>query len=191
MRISLNLASPPGPRDRYALAWAIPLATVALAVAVVLSVLGVRSVREYRKFRRAHAEQQQLESQLRSREVALRAGLDRPELQETYRRSRFVNSLIAKKTLSLPVLVAEVSKLMPGRVRLTGLSISESGEELWVRFSVLGESEEGVESFLGKLEDSAEFADVAIVSQGFDQEEGGAGSVTVVCAAKYLGAKSP
>ena len=191
MRILLNLATSASPRDRYALAWAVPTALLALAGAVFLGSLGTRTYREFRQFRQAHAQQQGAEAQLRAREVALRRELEKPAWREMYRQSRFVNSLLDQKGLSLTGLTEVVTELVPARVRLLGVAVSESGGNTIVRLSVLGENEEAMESFLGKLEDSSRFDEVAILSQGFDQEGDDGGAVTVVCAARYLGAPAP
>jgi hypothetical protein len=58
-----------------------------------------------------------------------------------------------------------------------------------VRFALVGNSEEAIEAFLSNLEDASDFADVAVLNQGFAQESGTQGSVTVVCMARYLGAR--
>jgi hypothetical protein len=191
MRVSLNLATAASPRERYALVWAVPTALLALAGAVWLGSLGAHTYREFRQFRQAHAQQQAAESQLRAQETALRRELEQPAWREMYRQSGFVNSLIDQKAISVTGLTQIVSELMPPRVRLLGLTVSESGGNTVVRFSVLGENEEAMERFLGNLEDSPRFEEVAILSQGFDQEGEEGGAVTVVCAARYRGAPAP
>jgi len=187
MKITLNLSTAPSSRDRYALAWALPAAVLGCAGLVLLSLVGLRSYREYRRVVRLVVEQKQIESRLRDREAALRKQLEQPEFRQIYSQVQFANSLIDKKRLSLPGLAKEVTPLVPARVRLAGLSLSESGKDLLVRFAVVGENEENVETFRGKLEDSPHFRDVAILNQGFEKEGGAEGPVSVVATARYLG----
>ena len=191
MKLILNLSTAPSRHERYALAWAVPTAVVALAGLAFLSLLAVRDFREYRRVHRWVVETEQTEGQLRSQEMALRRELERPQLQQIYRQVQFVNSLIDQKRFSLTELTEKVSKLLPGEVRLTGLVLSRGEKESVVRFTVAGNNEEAVEKFLSNLEDSADFADVAILSQGFSQEGAGQGPVTIACAARYVGGRAP
>jgi hypothetical protein len=187
MKIALNLSVSASPRERYALAWAGPVALVALAGLVYLLSSGVSSYRDYRNFHRSLAELQELEGRLRYREAQLRQELNRPQSKEVYRQAQFINSLIDKKHFSLTDLAVKVSKFLPAQVRLMGLSLSHQPEGPLVRFTVAGNSQEAVEDFLGSLEDSPDFKDVAILNQGLEQPDNPAGTVNVTCSARYLG----
>jgi hypothetical protein len=191
MKLTLNLSTTPSPHERYALAGAVPTAVIALAGLVLLSLLAGRDFREYRSVHRSVLEVQQTEAGLRAQEMALRRGLERPQLRQVYRQVHFVNSLIDQKQFSLTELTEKVSKLLPGEVRLTGLALSRGEKDPVVRFTVAGNNEEAVETFLSNLEDSADFADVAILNQGFAQEGAGQGPVTIACAARYVGGRVP
>jgi len=190
MKLTLNLSTSPSPRERYALAWAVPTAVIALAGLVLLSLLAVRNFREYRSVHRSVLESEQAEARLRSQEMALRRDLEQPQLRQVYRQVQFVNALIDQKQFSLTELTEKVSKLLPGDVRLTGLALSRAARDPVVRFTVAGNDEEAVETFLSRLEDSADFADVAILNQGFAQEGAGHGPVTIACAARYVGGRA-
>jgi hypothetical protein len=194
MKITLNLSIAPSPRERYALAWAAPTSVLAAAGLVLLSFLAVRNFREYRSARQARLDLQQVEAKMREQEAALKKNLERPQLREMYRQAQFVNSLISQKRSSLPELAEKVSKLLPGQARLDGLALTHSGNALTVRLAVAGTSEQDIEKFLGNLEDSADFADVTVLSQGVapePEEGGGRVPVTVVCTARYLGGQEP
>jgi hypothetical protein len=190
MKLALNLATAPSPHERYALAWAVPTAVVALAGLVMLSLLAGRNFREYRRVRQSVMEAERAEAGLRSRELELRRELEQPQLRQVYRQVQFVNSLIDQKRFSVTELTGKVSKLLPGQVRLTGLALSRAQEDPVVRFTVAGNSEEAVELFLSNLEDSPDFAAVTIISQGFAQEGAGQGPVTIACAARYVGGRA-
>lgn len=188
MKITLNLATPPSPHERYGLAWAIPTVVVALVGMGLLAFFARRNYRDYRAVHRSVLEMQQREAELRSRELSLRRELEQPQFREVYRQAQFVNALIDQRRFSLTELTQKVSNLLPGEVRLTSLVLPQGGKEPVVRFAVVGNSEEAIEAFLSNLEDASDFADVAVLNQGFAQESGTQGSVTVVCMARYLGA---
>lgn len=189
MKITLNLATPPSPHERYGLAWAIPTVVVALVGMGLLAFFARRNYRDYRAVHRSVLEMQQREAELRSRELSLRRELEQPQFREVYRQAQFVNALIDQKRFSLTELTQKVSNLLPGEVRLTSLVLPQGGKEPVVRFALVGNSEEAIEAFLSNLEDASDFADVAVLNQGFAQESGTQGSVTVVCMARYLGAR--
>jgi Tfp pilus assembly protein PilN len=163
---------------------------LAAAGLVLLTFLAVRNFREYRSARRERLDLQQVETKMREQETALKKNLERPQLREMYRQAQFVNGLISQKRSSLPELAEKVSKLLPGQARLDGLALANSGNARTVRLAVAANSEEDIEKFLGNLEDSSDFADVTVLSQGVAQEAeegGGRAPVTVVCTARYLG----
>ena len=194
MKIALNLSTYSGSRERYALAWAVPLALAALVVFGVLSFhprLGaVASFREYLKVHEGLVKLREQEAALRQSERTLREKIEQPQSREIYREAQFVNKLIERKRLSLTELTMKVAKLLPSKVRLTGLALSEPGSSPVVRFTVMGKNEEAVETFLGNLEDSPDFKDVAIINQGFEQQGTPGGQVIVACSALYLGAQT-
>jgi Tfp pilus assembly protein PilN len=189
MKITLNLATPPSPHERYGLAWAIPTVVVALVGMGLLAFFARRNYRDYRGVHRSVLEMQHREAELRSRELSLRRELEQPQFREVYRQAQFVNALIDQRRFSLAELTQKVSNLLPGEVRLTSLVLPQGGKEPVVRFALVGNSEEAIEAFLSNLEDASDFADVAVLNQGFAQESGTQGSVTVVCMARYLGAR--
>ena len=186
MRIALNLSITASPRERFALAWAIPATLVGLAGLLFVLNSTARVFRDYRTVHKSLAERLEQENRLRSREAALRKGLEQPQVREVLHQVQFVNTLIEKKQISLTELAAKVTELLPAQVRLTGLALVPQGDNLVVRFGVAGRDEEAVETFLSNLEDSPDFKDVAITSQGFVGEGGGSEGVTVACSARYL-----
>lgn len=189
MKLTLNLATPPSPHERYGLAWAIPTVVVALVGMGLLAFFARRNFRDYRTVHRSVLDMQQRQAELRSREMLLRRELEQPQSREVYRQAQFVNALVDQKQFSLTELTQKVSKLLPGEVRLTGLALPQGGKQPVVRFAVVGNSEEAIEAFLSNLEDSPDFAEVAILNHGFEQESDIQSSVTVVCLARYLGAR--
>jgi hypothetical protein len=177
----------PGARERYALAWTVPTIVIGLAVLALLAAVGVRDFRRYRAVRRSVVELQRTEAQVREQESALRRELERPQLRDMYRQAQFVNILIDRKQFSVTDLFEKVAPLLPPDVRLSGLVLTHSGGDRQVRFVVVGKSEEAVEKFLANLEDSADFADVAILSQGFAKQGTESEPVAISCGARYLG----
>jgi len=186
MKVELNLAQAESPRERYALAWALPALIFGLASLVYL---GHSATRELRRFRSVHASLVRLEVQdrsLRERETTLRRDLEQPQFREIYRQVQFVNGLIEKKSLAPTELAARVTKLLPDGARLSGLALFQRDEQMTVRFTIHAKSVEAVESFVSNLEDSPDFKDPVIANQGFQEEGAAAGELTASCSARYL-----
>jgi Tfp pilus assembly protein PilN len=187
MKVALNLSMSERPRERFALAWALPAVLVGLGGLVCLSLSAVRMVREYQTAHNSFLKYQERENRLREREMALRRDLERPQFREVYREAQFVNKLIdEKKEISLTEMAAKVARLLPGEVRLTGLALAPQGGDLVVHFTITGRNEEAVETFLSSLEDSPDFKDVMIANRGFEQEGGQSAPVNIACTARYV-----
>jgi hypothetical protein len=186
MKIDLNLAVAPSSRERYALVWAVPTTLAALVVLALLSLSALRTYREYRKVHASVEELRAQEAKSRQRESELRRDLERPQLREVFRSVRFVNGLIDEKQSTVSELVERVAKLLPPQARLVGLVMGESGGNTMVRVSVAGKSEEALEKFLSNLENSDNFSEVAIISQGFAPEGSEGEPVRIACSARYL-----
>lgn len=187
MKISLNLAFAPSSRERYALAWAVPVTLLALAGLVLLSGSAARGLREYRQVRRERLKVQEQEAALSKVEIDLRRQREQPRFRGLVRQAEFVNALIDQKRLSVIELTDKVAKLLPDSVHLTGLAVSEQQGSHVVRFMVTGNNLERLEDFLTRLEDSPDFKDVGNLNWGFGQESASEGPVTLTCTARYVG----
>jgi hypothetical protein len=186
VKISLNLAFVPSRRERYGIAWTVPVVLFGLAGLVFFSVMAVRNIREYQDVRKENLRLEERDQTLVRREAELRKALNQPDFQAVSREAHFLNSLISAKRLSAADLTWKVGKLMPASARLSTLSLTV-GKEPVVRFSVAARNEEAIESFLSALEDSPDFEDVAIVNQGFETSGPEEGPLTIVCTARYVG----
>lgn len=190
MKIGINLAVLPSARERYALAWALPLGLLGLAGFVLLSIFAFRILGEYRNIQRDFGKLREQESVLEAKEKALTGNLEQPHSRLLSREAQFVNALIEKRQLSLTEMTVEVSKLLPKDVRLTALGFSPQEGASLVRFNVAGRNEEALEDFLSNLEDSSEFKDVAVLNQGFQPAGAAGGPVLLLVSARYAGGRS-
>jgi hypothetical protein len=186
MKIALNLAIPPSAPERYALYWSIPATLLGLVGLAFLLVSTAHSFRESRAVQKSFAAHQVQENALRAQETALRKRLEEPQARQLLNDVQFVNALIDKKQFSLTELAADITDLIPGEMRLTGLALAPEGQELAARFVVTSKSEEAIERFLSNLEDSPHFKDVAIVNQGFEQQGEASELENIACTAHYL-----
>jgi hypothetical protein len=186
MKLELNLAIAPRLRERFALGWAVPATVAGLAGLAFLSISTLRQIREYRDVHRSIANHEVQEKRLRDEESALRKGLEQSQSKEVLRNAQYVNALIEGKQVSVTDLAAQILKLMPGQVRLTSLALIPQGGDLAVRLGIIGKSEEEVETFLGRLEDSPYFKDGAIINQGFEESGNEAGLVNIAWTARYM-----
>lgn len=190
MKITLNLAALPSRRERYALAWAMPLAVMGAAGVVFFAIQGVRNIREYQIVQKDIVRLENRNRQLVLEENDLKKSVDRPEYQAVSREAHYVNSLIEAKKISVADLILKVSNLMPDAVHLSGFNLAQN-PVISVRFSVVGRDEEALETFLTALEDSSDFQDVAVVNEGFQTEGDVNSPVTITCTARYVGGVTP
>ncbi len=186
MRVKLNLAVSPSRRERYAFAWTVPLALVALAGLAFLCRTTAREFTEYRKVHRERVRLQDQENALLKSEGDLVKDFERPDFRGVSHQAQFVNALIEKKRLTLTELTEKVAKVLPPSVHLTSLSFSRQEGGRVVHLVVSSRSETALENFLTNLENSADFKDV-VLSQGFEQASGATGPPTIACTARYVG----
>jgi hypothetical protein len=189
MKTTLNLAFPSSARERYAIAWSVPLGVIGLIALVLLSLSALENYRSLRLTRTSLAAAQREEAQARAQEAALRQELERPQLREVYRYSRLINDVIGHREFSMLQLVTKVTQLLPEDVRLDGLELDLETKDRVVHLSVSAEKEESLEKFLVNLEDSPDFADVNVISHAVPDQKGEEGSdqATVACLVRYVG----
>lgn len=187
MRVSLNLATLSTPRERYALAWSIPLALLGIVGLVALSYSAVFNYREYHNIAENLESLNHQEQALKARDAALRSDLDQPQERALVQKAHFINGLIEERQLSLPALTQRVTKLLPESVRLTGLGVSRDKSGIEVRISVVGHDEDGLEKFMGNLEDAPDFQDPTMATQGSQSANALKGLVGIICTARYVG----
>lgn len=188
MKTTLNLALPSSRRERYALAWVIPVGAIGLIALVLLSVWAVKDYQALSRGRASLAELRREEGRVRADETAIKQELDRPQLREIYRYSRLINDVIGRRDFSILQLVGKVTQLLPEDVRLDALDLDIEGPGRVVRLAVSAEKEESLEKFLVNLEDSPDFADVNVVSHGLPDEKSEEGDqATVACLVRYVG----
>jgi len=191
MKTTLNLATNPSLRERYALKVSAPAAGLALVVLILLAHAVWGNYQAYRAAQAQTAHDAQLLAKAQRKEADLRRDLGQPKYSGTFREVHFVNLLIAQKKLSVPELFAKVADLLPVDLRLVRLLYAERGEDAVVRMEVTGRNQGALDEFMSSLEKSPDFADPAVVNEGFDKQQNGSGpggGVTMTCEARYLGA---
>jgi hypothetical protein len=189
MKVSLNLSPAQSFRQRHVVAWSLPLL---LASALLLFRLGLAiqsNWKEYRVVRQAVEREQSRQNELAGQEAGLKGKLEQPENRALLREVQFVNSVIEQRRLSFTGLTEKVTVLLPPQVRLAALSLPDSSGDPVVHLGIEGAGEEPVETFLTNLEDSPDFRDVSLLSQGFEQKGNGA-PVSITCTARYVGGRS-
>jgi len=186
MKVEVNLARPQGFRQRRLLAWSLPLLLISLAALFRMTLSIKTDWSEYRSVRQAVEREEGRRIELAGRENALKLKLGQPENQALLHEVQYVNYLIEQRRLSFSELALKVTGLLPAEVRLTGLGLPDASGDPLVRFSVEGTSEGPVETFLSNLEDSDDFSDVTVTSQGFE-EKGEGSPVSISCTARYVG----
>lgn len=161
---------------------------VALLGLVWLAASAFGGVRRLHQIQQSLAQVRAKDSALRSKEARLQQQINRPEYKSLIEKTEFVNQLIGQRQFSLTNLTFKVSKLLPPTARLNGLALASSSEtHPEVQFAVMGKDEVAIETFLGNLEESSDFNDVVIKSQGFRGGSGGGPQeIALVCTATYV-----
>ena len=189
MKITLNLSPAASLRDRLALAWAIPAATVGLAVLLLVGRATLLEFRDYRGIRDQLAEVQKRTADLHNQEAAIKRKLDDPVYRDLLHRTKFVNTLIEERKLSLTELTTRLAGLLPEDAHLTGLGLSspkKPGEDYMVQMGITARNEDSIETFINDLEDAPDFRDVSIINQGFQEQSSQPDQVNIICTARYL-----
>jgi Tfp pilus assembly protein PilN len=189
MKVSLNLSLAQSFRQRHVVAWSVPLLLVSFVLLFRLVLSIQADWRQYRAVRQSVEREQLRENDLAGREAGLKGKLEQPENRALLREVQFVNSVIEQRRLSFTGLTEKVTVLLPPQVRLAALSLPDSSGDPIVHFGIEGTSEEPVETFLTNLEDSPDFRDVSLLSQGFEEKGNGA-PVSITCTARYVGGRS-
>ena len=190
MKVTLNLASLPSRRERYALSWAIPLAILGAVALGFIIRFGIGDIREYRRIQKDIAQLQEQNQKLALQEADLRRKAELPEYQAVVGEAQYVNSLIEDKKTSVADLVTKIGKLIPEDVRLSNMSM-KNAKGAQVSFSVTGKDEEALEKFLTALEDSPDFQDVSVSNEGFQGQGESENAVSISCTARYVGSLVP
>lgn len=190
MKISVNLATYSSPGERYALAWALPLALLAALGFVFLVRSVVYNFNEYQKVQRDLDAATLKNKAMSDTEAALRKDLDLPAQKAVFQKAHFVNGLIDDRQFSLIELTRQISKVMPASARLLSLSALRPKNDILVRLSVVARDEEGLEKFIENMEEAPEFTDLNIANQSQAAAKQMAGMVGISCTARYLGSET-
>ncbi len=190
MKVTLNLALLPSRRERYALSWTVPLTLLSAVGLVYIIHSGIGAIREYRHIQSDIVQMQDLNLKLKQQEKDLRQAVEQPDYRAVSGQAQYLNSLIEEKKVSAADLVMRIGELMPDDVHLSAMSLRQSKGYV-VSFSVVGKSEEALEKFLTALEDSPDFQDISVASEGFRAQSDNEGSVTITCTARYVGTLVP
>src|SRR5215469_8637436 len=189
MKVSLNLSLAQSFRQRHVVAWALPLLAVSAILLFRIGLSIEANWKEYGAIRKSVQSEQSRQNELTAQEAAVKAKLEQPENRALLREVKFVNSVIEQRRLSVTGLTEKVTVLLPPQVRLAALSLPDSSGDPVVHLGIEGTSEEPVETFLTNLEDSPDFKDVSLLSQGFEQKGSGV-PVIITCTARYVGGRT-
>ena len=172
MKTPINLASQPyeNLRPLYVAAGA---AAVLLAALILVLAWNARQTRNETRMLTEQTDRIAKElADLRREEGDLTKSLSRPEVQEIRERSDFLNSLIARKSLSWTRMFMDLEKVLPERVQITSIrpgSKQSSASE----FSLLVSSPtvQPLVELLKNLEAAPQFGSPVVESQRFPTDK--------------------
>jgi type IV pilus assembly protein PilN len=173
MRFDINLASQPYQDVRqFLLRWgtataALGLVTLVLVGAAVANWWGARAVS--REIAQKRGEMRQLDAD----KAAAQELFTHPGNREILERSRFLNSLIARKAFSWTQLFMDLEQIMPPRVRVVSLQPEPAVDRVALKLLVEGDSRERALDLVRRMEESQRFRQPRVKSERGKEEGGG------------------
>ncbi len=166
MRIPINLSSEPFRRDRPVIVGSSVLAAV---LAVMLAVLVYLIFTERERMRDTRAAVNRFEMQVRdltAQQAQLDAKLREPANAQVLQRSRLLNMLLERKSISWTRIFSDLEGVMPYDVRLISVRLPQitSQNEVVLDLQVGSKSPEPVIEFLVRLRKSPLFGPVDLKS---------------------------
>lgn len=184
MRIPINLATQPYEEiRRFQARWRLVLvisvlAVIALVGYAVFTWMTARNVAHDLEKLRAQ------EAQLAAQKKHAQNVMDEPQNRSVRDTSQLLNSLIARKAaFSWTIVLSDLEKLMPSRVRVLSIKPAIQGNLLTIQLRVQGESHEsisGPDGLLRRMEHSDRFRDPQIKAEGMDQASKNPGAIPTV-----------
>jgi type IV pilus assembly protein PilN len=186
MRLNINLASQPyESARRFVVVWGSALAVLALItagliLAAVTSYLGSRPIAKQTSELNARI------AQLEREKATGEAMLNQPGNREMRQRSRFLNTLFARKSFSWTQVFADLEKIMPSRVRVVSIRPDFTPEnQLQIHLQAIGDSRDKAIDLVRRLEQSPMFRD-ARVREEKDEPNGPNSGVEFEIVAQYV-----
>ncbi len=173
MNYYLNLSNDPFPRYRVVnvLLSLVVIGTLAFSAWQFVSLSGyLEGVRELAATEQeARVQWESLGDQISDIDARLR----RPEVLAEIEEVRFLNTVIERQRFSWTLLLDEIERIIPPTVYLVALQpqVDASGAVM-VRMEAIGQSIEALSRFIGDLERTDTFRDVAVSSEAHGEVDG-------------------
>ncbi len=166
IRIPVNLATDPFRRDRPILVASAALG-ILLLLALAVQIGAIVSARDQAAETRTMLDKldRQL-SAVKTDQAKLDGTLSKPENAEVLDRSRFLNSLIERKSISWTRIFADLEKVVPYQVRLVAVRLPQvdSQNQVLLDMVVGADSPGPVFELLRRLETSPQFGPYSVVN---------------------------
>jgi hypothetical protein len=159
MRYPINLASEPFRRDRAMIVASSILAGLLVATLALLVVMIVNERDQKRDVRMATAQAEEQLQKLGTEQAALEASMRQPENADVLERSLFLNTLIARKSVSWTKLFGDLEGVMPHNVRLMAIRPqTDPQNRIQLEMTVGAQTVEPVVDLLKRMEGSGIFS---------------------------------
>lgn len=184
MRIPINLATQPYEDiRRFQARWRLVLVISVLAVVALVGYAAytwttARDVAHDLEKLRSE------EAQLAQQKQHAQDVMNEPQNRTVRDTSQLLNSVIARKAaFSWTIVLSDLEKLMPSRVRVLSIKPAIQGNQLTIELRVQGESHEsisGPDGLLRRMEQSDRFRNPQIKAEGVDQAGRNTGAIPTV-----------
>jgi len=190
MRLNVNLASQPyEAARRFAVQWGSIIAVLSL---VTIGLVGI-AVSGYMRSRPVIKQRHELEAKIAELDREKRMAEDKlnlPANRDTRDKSRFLNTLIARKAFSWTQVFAELEKLMPARVHVVSIRPDFTpNNQLQIHLEAIGDTREKANDLVRQLEKSPAFRTPQVREEKDDTGKGSNtlnGGVQFVIVADYI-----
>jgi type IV pilus assembly protein PilN len=187
MRLNLNLASQPYEDvSRFYRTWGALMALVGVITLILLglslsSLYGAYTIGKQTSALRAQIEQ------LDHQKKAVEELLNRPENRDTRDRSRFINSLIARKAFSWTQVFTDLEKIMPARVHVVAIEpkVSEDSQ-IHIQMRVETDSREKTVELVRRMEQSRSFRQAQVMNETAQAIQNSVRTIQFEIAAVYV-----
>ena len=174
MRFEINLASQPYQDvQKFLTRWGVAVGVLAL-LTIGLAHYATRAVLNWRITRKQVSSFEQQIAKQEQRKSDVEAFLNRPENSQTRDRSRFLNSLIARKAFSWTEVFTDLEGIMPAHVKVTAIrpNVNEQ-DQLAVHLRVSSPTREPAIELVNRIERSPHFSQAEILSENLVKVETG------------------
>jgi len=174
MRLDINLATQPYEDGRrFWMRWG-PILGIASLVTLIMLITAISSWAAARKDQVQISKFRDDISRCDEERAKAQEVLDRPENRTTRDQSKFINSLIRRKSFSWTQVFSDLEQMMPHELHVTAIRPEVTKDnQLEIKLSVAGKTRERALQLVHHMEQSSRFFQPTVTDEQFQQNQNG------------------